>query len=398
MKRGWRRTKTIGAATALALSLAAAATVPASADARAKPAGSNPLDGTGMWIWQAPLSSGGSPARIGAQARRYGVRTVYLKSSDGTYMWRQFTRSYVAALKAQGLRVCAWQYVYGTHPESEAALGARAVQYGADCLIIDAEAEYEGRYAQADRYIRTLRRSIGPSYPLAVSPFPYVDYHPSFPYSVFLGPNGAQYNLPQMYWRAIGTSVDQVFAHTYTYNRLYGRRIYPLGQLYQNPSPAQVTRFRALSVAYGASGVNWWDWQEARPRGWQALGVRLTAKASAPALGYPILGSGSRGDIVVWAQQHLVSAGYNVRIDGSYGETTRNAVSAFQAAKGTPVTGKIGEITWPALLRYPATPVAWGSRLRARGAATRLSAGSAPASARLPSVARDIAPKRHGRG
>jgi hypothetical protein len=391
---GSRRTKAIGAVVGLALLLAATTAAPAAAGARAHDARSNPLDGTGMWIWQAPLSSGGNPARIGAQARSYRVRTVYLKSSDGTFMWRQFTPAYLAALKAQGLRVCAWQYVYGTHPEAEAALGARAVQSGANCLIIDAEGEYEGRYAQADRYIRTLRQAIGASYPLAVSPFPYVDYHPSFPYSVFLGPNGAQYNLPQMYWRAIGTSVDQVFAHTYSYQRLYGRRIYPLGQLYQNPSPPQIMRFRALAGAYGASGVNWWDWQEARTRGWQALVARQTANAVAPPLAYPTLGAGSRGDLVVWAQQHLASAGYGVRIDGAYGATTRNAVSAFQAAKGILVTGKIGDVTWPALLRYAVTPVAWGSRARAAAGA---GATSAPVSARLPAVAREIPPKPHGR-
>lgn len=34
-----------------------------------------------------------------------------------------------------------------------------------------------------------------------------VDYHPSFPYSVFFGPEGATVNQPQMYWKAIGTSV-----------------------------------------------------------------------------------------------------------------------------------------------------------------------------------------------
>ena len=191
------------------------------ADAASKSA-SNPLDGTGMWIWITGRSSGGSPSAIGAVARRYGVRAVYVKSSDGQNMWSQFTSSYVGALKSQGLKVCAWQYVYGKKPEVEARLGATAVQRGADCLIIDAESEYEGRYAQAARYIRTLRARIGPGYPLAVAPFPYVDYHPSFPYSVFLGPGAAQYDVPQMYWKAIGTSVDKVFAHTYAYNRLYG--------------------------------------------------------------------------------------------------------------------------------------------------------------------------------
>lgn len=397
MQRGSPKSQRTSTLLALVVALATAV-APVSADARARGARSGPLDGTGMWIWQAPLSSGGNPDRIGAVARSYRVRTVFLKSSDGTYMWRQFTPAFVTALKAQGLKVCAWQYVYGKQPEAEAALGARAVQLGADCLIIDAEAEYEGRYAQADRYIRTLRQAIGARYPLAVSPFPYVDYHPAFPYSVFLGPNGADYNLPQMYWRAIGTTVDRVFAHTYAYNRLYGRRIYPLGQLYQNPSPTQIRRFRTLASAYGAAGVNWWDWQEARTRGWQALRAPLTSRAAAPSLGYPVLGSGSRGDLVVWAQQHLASAGYNVRIDGAYGATTASAVAAFQAAKGIAVTGKIGEVTWPALLRYSPTPVAWSQSRPVRTARLRAASSSAPVSARLPALAREFPAKQHRRG
>ena len=111
------------------------------AGAAARRSASNPFDGTGMWIWITGRSSGGSPAAIGARARRYGIRAVYVKSSDGTNMWSQFSRSYVSALKAQGLKVCGWQYVYGKAPETEAKLGATAVQRGADCLIIDAESE-----------------------------------------------------------------------------------------------------------------------------------------------------------------------------------------------------------------------------------------------------------------
>ena len=54
----------------------------------------------------------------------------------------------------------------------------------------------------------TLRSQIGPDFPLALAAFPYVDFHPAFPFSVFLGPGGAQYNLPQLYWKTIGDSVD----------------------------------------------------------------------------------------------------------------------------------------------------------------------------------------------
>ena len=37
-------------------------------------------------------------------------------------------------------------------------------------------------------YIRRLRDLIGPRFPVALAGFPYVDFHPSFPYSV-LRPN-----------------------------------------------------------------------------------------------------------------------------------------------------------------------------------------------------------------
>ena len=55
----------------------------------------------------------------------------------------------VNALHAGGLKVCAWQFVYGDHPNEEAATAVRAIHSGADCFVIDAESQYEGRYAQA---------------------------------------------------------------------------------------------------------------------------------------------------------------------------------------------------------------------------------------------------------
>jgi len=78
----------------------------------------------------------------------------------------------VVALTA-GLRVGAWQYVYGAEPVTEAEVGAVAVRVGADCLVIDAEAEYEGRYVQAQQYLGALRARIGSRYPLALAGLPY---------------------------------------------------------------------------------------------------------------------------------------------------------------------------------------------------------------------------------
>jgi len=322
-----------------------------------------PFRGRGMWIWVLASSNRGNLSSIIAQAHKYGISTLFIKSGDGTNVWSQFNATLVTALHAAGLRVCAWQYVYGTHPQLEAQVGAQAVADGADCLLIDAESEYEGRYVQAQIYMNTLRKLVGASFPVGLAGFPYVDYHPSFPYSVFLGPGGAQYNVPQMYWKDIGTTVDAVYAHTYEFNEIYQRPIAPLGQIYDRPPLRQVRRFRAIARSYRAQGLSWWDWQSATRAQFKA-----TAQPVGSIRGYVArttvasLGKGAVGDVVVWAQEHLVSAGEKIAIDGDFGPKTRAAVENFQAAQGLPVTGLVDAYTWAALLRYPPVAVKWVMR------------------------------------
>ena len=227
----------------------------------------------GMWIWYVDQSQGGYVPSIIGTAHRHHIGTVYIKAGDGTTTWDQFNPTIVAELHHGGLKVCAWQFVYGDHPAAEARIGAEAVADGADCLVIDAEAEYEGKYASADLYLSQLRAAIGANFPLSLAGFPYVDYHPAFPYSVFLGPGGATINQPQMYWKDIGTSVAAVFAHSYLYNRVWGRPIFPVGQTYGAPGRVPLRLFRRYSATYGTV-PSWWDWQETTVPEWSALGAK----------------------------------------------------------------------------------------------------------------------------
>ena len=363
------------------------------------------LAGRGMWIWYISRSAGGTVSSIVTTARRYGVSTVTIKSSDGPTMWSQFNPSLVSALHADGLRVCAWQYVYGNHPLLEAQAGAQAVHDGADCLVIDAESEYEGKYVAAQSYITQLRKLIGASYPVALAGFPYIDYHPGFPYSVFLGPGGAQYNSPQMYWMDIGTSVNTVYAHTYAYNRVYEREIDPLGQVYENPPIGQIIRFRQLSRTYGAPGVSWWDWQQASTAGWRAISIGAGNLIATATTSTPLLKLHSAGDLVVWAQEHLASAGYATAVDGSYGPSTQSAIESFQTAQGLTADGIVGPTTWAALLRYSPAAVSWtrsgatvASAASVRGARSgRTLVLAVPKSARLRATRDEIA-RAGGRG
>jgi peptidoglycan hydrolase-like protein with peptidoglycan-binding domain len=336
----------------------------------------NPFARRGMWIWVLSDTDAGNLKTIISQAKSYGVGTLYIKSGDGADNWPQFNSTLTSDLHRSGLKVCAWQYVYGNHPALEAQVADDAVKEGADCLLIDAETEYQGKYVQAQTYMTDLRKKIGSKFPVGLAGFPYVGYHLSFPYSVFLGPGGAQYNTPQMYWTDIETSVENVYATTYSYNRIYGRPIYPLGELYPSgtknhaPPASQIETFNKLARLYKAGGTSWYDWQSANKTGLAAISKIGTVPANFKTDNLLAeVTDGNQGDLVIWAQEHLdgwihkSGSRYGIKslltIDGDFGKNTLAAVKAFQKAHAIPTSGVIGIHTWDQLLRVSPVKVTW---------------------------------------
>ena len=180
----------------------------------------------------------GSPPR----ARVRGVDTVYIKAGDGADNWSQFTPALVAdAASARGLHVCAWQYVYGNDPVGEAA---RRCGRGRRWRRVPGDRR-RGRIRGQLRRRRGrtspgCARAVGDDLPARarrVSPTSTTTRRT--PTRSSSAPGGAEFNLPQVYWKAIGDSVDRAIATTYTYNRVYGRPISPIGQLYDNPPRAR---------------------------------------------------------------------------------------------------------------------------------------------------------------
>jgi hypothetical protein len=359
----------------------------------AEPASASPFKGNGMWIWYLSRSEGGNLDKIARKAHRHHMRTVYIKAADGSGNWSQFTHKLVAGLHNRGLKVCAWQFVYGAHPTAEANRGGDAEDDGADCLVIDAEGQYEGKYAEADKYVDKLRREVGGGFPVGLAGFPYVDYHPSFPYSVFLGKHGADYNLPQLYWHTIGVSVREGYEHTFRYNRVYDKPIFPLGQTYSSPPIKDIQRFRRYALNFGFRGVSWWDWQETNGKEWDALRKRVDEPIKGydkPAGSFPVLSKGSAGDLVLWAQEHLRGAGLKCPVSGKYGAKTVRAVKRFQRTHGLNDDGVIGATTWRKLLKEHPKSIDWSSRSSAPKIGS--SAPAEPRSATLPATRYEIPP------
>lgn len=223
--------------------------------------------------------------------------------------------------------------------------------------------------------MRDLRKDAGKSYPLGLAGFPYVSYHLSFPYSVFLGPGGAQYDAPQMYWSDIGTSVADVYSVTYSQNEIYRRPVFPIGELYpatltgRFPPITQIEQFNTLARRYRAHGTSWYDWQSATGAGLAAISKYGTAPAHfKPTTTAMTVAYRQEGDLVIWAQEYLdgwlgrkFGASAQIAVDGDFGKLTRAAVKLFQADHHIDPTGIIDGTTWDALLKVKPASVTWVS-------------------------------------
>ncbi len=312
--------------------------------------------GTALWVDQVPAGESGQ--QLVERAAQAGAHTLYVKAAEGTAAELQFSSTLVGEMRGAGATVCAWTFVRGQSPMAEATAAVAAVDNGAQCLIVDAEGEYDGRYGAAQVFVRTLRSQLGTAFPIGLASQAEVAQHPTFPYSVFLGPGGFNVVLPEVYWRDFGVSVDAAYAATLGANSIYARPILPVGQLYGSPVPAELTRFRALARAYGAAGSSFFDLDSAEPAELEALAA--PAPVLAPrAIVAPTLHAGADGDQIVQAQELLNAAGAHLPVGGFFGAETAHAVATFQARHRLPADGVLRPSTWRALLRFHPREPSW---------------------------------------
>jgi PKD repeat protein len=101
--------------------------------------------------------------------------------------------------------------------------------------------------------------------------------------------------------------------------------------------PLDTTRVRAYRIQVASKPAD----------GWVAVGRTIAATVAHPRLAY-----GSRGPSVRGLEQRLAELRYALlRVDGSYGTDTRDAVIAFQKVNGLPRTGAVDARMWRALGR-----------------------------------------------
>jgi hypothetical protein len=317
--------------------------------------------GKGDWVWTLSNARSNTGTSTNLALFQYlknkGMRWVIVKGADGTsstYGGTQFNAQLVTDAHNAGLKIFAYQYVYGSNPTGEAA-AAKAViaRSNPDGLVIDAEGEYErlaNNATAATTYLTTIK-SAYPSLFLAHAPFPIVSYHSAFPYYTFGKYCDAV--MPQDYWGAIKvTPTRMVQWQNDEWNTLYNgwrgtgkadaiKPLVPIGQGWNDSSTnftsgtdiqTFVSQLKSISNPAspgGYKGVSYWSVQHHTADMWTGI--------AAANIGNPVFtvgqtiqvsGTGASG-LKAWSDSSSVSpATYVVKPEGTVGTIVSGPVFA----------------------------------------------------------------------
>jgi hypothetical protein len=246
------------------------------------------LRGKGMYIWQIARCERGDTAAIAAVARAAKLTHVLVKIADRDYAYNidqtskvDLAMKLVGSLRAHGIQVWGWQYVYGDAPLAEANMAIHRIrQLKLDGFVVNAEHEYKqsGKKEAARRYMNHLRVAL-PDFPIALSSYRYPSYHPDFPWREFL--ENVDINMPQVYWMQARNSGDQLNRCVNEFQALTpSRPIFPTGAAFKEHGwvsrPEEVVEFMRTAQSLNLTGVNFWEWFHARnklslPGMWEAV-------------------------------------------------------------------------------------------------------------------------------
>jgi hypothetical protein len=235
------------------------------------------LLGKGWFIWQVPRCEGGDPAVIADRAAGAGITHVLVKVAERTFGFgfdkngRDLIPPVAEALRARGIQVWGWHYVYGDNPAGEANIAVqRCTKLKLDGYVIDAEAEYKlpGKATAARTFMSTLRNGL-PNTLVALSSFRYPSLHQQLPWSAFL--EKCDLSMPQMYWEQAHNPDQQMArcASEYANAKLVSvvRPLVPTGSAYAaggwRPTADEVTKFLSKAVNVGLPAANLYSWDYA---------------------------------------------------------------------------------------------------------------------------------------
>lgn len=164
-----------------------------------------------IWRWDEVVKRYPTPASLIPLLREHGVRWISIKLAHYIYPDMviggndQFNKAYFAALRAAGIQVGGWHYIY---PEKAGAQGDLAIEryqkLELDFWDIDAEAEWNNIIGGSKAAKVYLSKLHGGRFENSLCSYRYPEYFPTFPWGAFLTSAVAQDKVKviaqQLYW------------------------------------------------------------------------------------------------------------------------------------------------------------------------------------------------------
>jgi hypothetical protein len=239
--------------------------------------------GKGIFIWRLSQCAGGDPVKLANMAKAAGFSWICIKAADGVCDFNQGGAAWqgpnllsgaVSALRAVGIKVAGWQYIYGANwlgQSIAASEAAKAIvnidRYKFDCWIIDPESNYKrkGSSVWANTYMTALR-AAWPSVSIGLCSYRYPTLHPELPWADFL--RRSDFHAPQVYWVQAHNPVSQLVQSRKELLALKVLPMIPVGSAYTEPAyqweptVADLNAFDQAAHELGCQGVTWWEWGE----------------------------------------------------------------------------------------------------------------------------------------
>ncbi len=236
------------------------------------------LTGKGWFIWQVSRCEHGSAKAIADRAVAAGLSHVLIKVAERTYAYgihwlgQDLVAPVAEALRARGIQVWGWHYVYGEQPVDEArAAIRRAHQLRLDGYVIDAEGEYAqpGMAVAAHTFMANLKAGLPAEMPVALSSYRFPSVHRELPWAAFL--EHCDVVMPQVYWQGAHNSAVQLARSLTEYGnpKLVGtpRPVAPTGSAYGvgdwSATADDLEKFLSAAQQAKLAAANFYSWDAA---------------------------------------------------------------------------------------------------------------------------------------
>lgn len=239
------------------------------------------MQGKGFWLEDISSCEGGDPHAILRAAQAADLRHVLVKIADGLQPVEVETglAALVSMLQREGVAVWGWHVLYGDDPDGEAQVAIRQCHaLGLDGYVIRAGAAYErlGKEKAAQRFLHDLR--LGLSIAVALSAYRFPNFHPRFPWAVFL--KHCDFHLPLVFWEAAHNAAWQLNESKRQCDALPWARPYlAVGAAYRArsgwaPREQDVQEFLDAACVLRLAAVSFFEWSACRrdlPLVWKTI-------------------------------------------------------------------------------------------------------------------------------